>query len=235
VLRVLGSVAVSGLLGVILVGCQKTDEVEGPCDGGTYVARGKTLAGDVDGDGQDDRVTLRVDESRPPRCRHVLVVEGRTDTVARIKPLAWPGTNPRLLLLAEIDGHEGLEAVVSMSPANVYRPGAVYTMRDGGLLRMRRDVEAKLPDDLFPFADEFPAGVDCATEPGTIRVTVGNLAEQGTDDRYFDVTRSLYEARGVRFALVRGRVFRVDVGSEAERRWPEVRGDPFLNCPDRVD
>lgn len=29
--------------------------------------------------------------------------------------------------------------------------------------------------------------------------------------------------------------FRVEVGPEAKRRWRELRGDPFVSCPRRVD
>ena len=48
----------------------------------------------------------------------------RHDRAATVPPLGWPGGNPQLLLLAEIDGRPGLEPVVTLSPANVYRPGA---------------------------------------------------------------------------------------------------------------
>jgi hypothetical protein len=175
-----------------------------------------------------------VDESRPPRCRHLLVVEiqaGAT-TTAVVKPLAWPGTNPQLLLLAEIDGRTGLEPVVELSPANVYRPGAVFTLRAGELVRMRLETTC-CPDDLFPFYDEFPSGVDCTREPGTIVATFGNLARGG--DRHWDIKRSFYRAAGIRFERYRNERFRVEVGPEATRRWPETRGDPFLSCAGRVD
>ena len=82
---------------------------------------------------------MRVDKKRPARCRYVLVVRMRAGTAvsARVKPLPWPGTDPRLLLLAEIDGRAGVEPVVALSPAAVYRPGAVFTVRHGELARMR--------------------------------------------------------------------------------------------------
>ena len=87
---------------------------------------------------------------------------------------------------------------------------------------------------LFPFYDEFPAGVDCAREPGTIVVTLGDLAEGGTDDSHWDVARSVWRADEIRFEPVRVERFRVEVGPEAERRWPEVRGNPFLSCAGRI-
>ena len=99
---------------------------------------------------------------------------GGTTIVAPVAPLSWPGTDPELRLLAEVDGRAGLEPVVALSPEAVYRPGAVFTMREGGLRRMRLiGIEPSIPDDLFPFDDEFPAGVDCTAEPGSIVVTFG--------------------------------------------------------------
>ena len=193
------------------------------------------MVGDVDGDRRPDRATLRADAAHPARCRDVLVVElaGGSVVVAPVKPLSWPGTNPKLLLLAEIDGRAGLEVVITLSPANVFRPGAVFTLRQGELTRMR--VERRYTPELFPFYDEFPAGVDCAGEPGSIVITLGDLADAGKDDSHWDVTRSFYEAADLRFELVRRQAFRVDVGPEASERWPEVRGRPFLSCPNRVN
>lgn len=199
--------------------------------------RGRTLVGDLDGDGRTDRASLRVDRRLPLRCRYLLVVDfpSGDSAVVVVKPVPWPGTDPRLRLLAQIDGREGLEAAVALSPAAVYKPGALYTIHQGALARMRRDVEPKLPDDVFPFADEFPAGVNCAGKPGTIVVTVANLADDGRDDRHWEITRSFYRAARTRFALIRTEGFRVEVGPTAQRRWPELRGEPFTTCPDRVD
>ena len=237
------------LAAALLAGCQITDGLLAGLrlrdrlgDNDAHLRRrpigrikGKELVGDVDGDGSPDRVTLRADAKRPARCRHVLVVEpaGGDTAAAPVKPLPWPGTNPKLLLLAEIDGNDGVEAVVTLSPANVFRPGAVFTLRQGDLARMR--VERRYTPELFPFYDEFPAGVDCAGKPGSIVVTLGDIADGGKDDSHWDVTRSFYQAADHRFELVRRQAFRVEVGPEAKQRWPEVRGRPFLSCPDRVD
>lgn len=69
-------------------------------------------------------------------------------------PLDWLGTNPELVLLAEIDGRSGLEPAVALSPIKAYEPGAVFTMRAGELMRMR--LSGRAPGELFPFDDEFP-------------------------------------------------------------------------------
>jgi hypothetical protein len=250
-------VTIGGFLAVAVLGCEHSDTEEpvatrtspkaalpevATCEGvegrgsdppASYRTKGKELVGDVDADGAGDRVTLRVDERRPARCRHLLVTEltAAGTAVATVPPLPWPGTDPQLLLLVEIDGRPGLEPVITLSPKAVYRPGAVFTLRDRTLSRMR--VEGLPVAELIPFYDEFPAGVDCGEQPGAIVVTQGLIADEG--DGRWDITRSFYRAAGVRFDLVREERFHVEVGPEARRRWPEVRGDPFLTCPNRVD
>lgn len=200
-------------------------------DPGAHRIKGAPLTGDVDGDGSPNRVTLRVRGDGPRLCRRILVIETATGPVAApVKPLPWPGTNARLLLLAEIDGRSGLEAVVALtSSAAVYRPGAVFTMRAGAPARMR--LQGTRPAGLFPFDDEFPAGVDCAGRPGRIVVTTGQVA---ANDSFFAVRRSVRQAVGTRFEPVRTTRHRVRVGPAAERRWPELRNDPFRTCPGRV-
>ena len=197
---------------------------EPACDGelAGYRVKGKPLKGDVDGDGKADRVTLRVDRSRPRACRRVVVVEGASKMIAApVAPLPWPGTAPRLLLLAEIDGRAGVEPVVTLSPANVYRPGAVFAARDGRLVRLR--LAGRRPANLFPLDDEFPASVDCTGEPGRIEVITSEVAE---DDSFWDVKRSIHRARGRRFKRLSTERFRAPVGSE-------VTGESFRSCQAR--
>jgi hypothetical protein len=205
---------------IVLAGCADAEPAtpvavpEAPaCE---YRVKGKALKGDVDGDGRADRVTLRAAR----RCRHRLVVEpaaGRRVSAA-VRPLPWPGTNPRLLLLAEIDGRAGVEPVVALSPAAVYRPGAVYALRDGRLARMR--LQGRRPATLFPLDDEFPADVDCLPEPGTIVVTTGQV---GDPDSHWEVERTTYRAERLRFERTSRERFRVPVGQE-------IGGDPFRSC-----
>jgi hypothetical protein len=200
------------VVSLAVAGCQGSEtETVADCGGG--------LVGDVDGDGDDDRVEL---------CGLELVVEG----VGRgeIEPLDWPGTDPELLLLAEIDGRPGLETVVAMAPANVYEPGAVFTVRDDELVRMQ--FKGGAVPELVPLDDEFPAGVDCAGRPGRIVVTSGDLA-RGTD-RFWRISRTWLQAAGARFERVRREWHRARVGPEAERRWPELGGHAFRSCPGTV-
>jgi hypothetical protein len=188
------------------------------CDGDLtgYHVKGKALRGDVDGDGGTERVTLRVDRRRPRACRHVVVAGKRS---APVRPLPWPGTAPRLLLLAEIDGRAGVEPVVTMSPANVYRPGAMFAARGGRLVRLRL-----ARGNLFPLDDEFPTSTDCTGEPGEIEVITSLVAE---DDSFWDVTRSRYRVRGRRFRRVGRERYRAPVGSA-------VTGESLRSCSSRA-
>jgi hypothetical protein len=111
------------------------------------------------------------------------------------------------VLLAELDGRAGVEPVVTLSPAAVYRPGAVFTVRNGRLVRMR--------PALLPLADEFPASVDCTDTPGTIVVTVSQPAQP---DSHWKVTRITYRAAGRRFERVEAVRFKARVGTEVVDR-----------------
>ena len=179
-----------------------------------YRVKGKALHGDVDGDGRGDRVTLRVDRRRSRACRYIVVAK---KVATPVEPLPWPGTRPRLLLLAEIDGRAGVEAVVTLSPANVYRPGAVYAFRRGSLMRLRLG-----RGNLFPLDDEFPTETDCSGD-GEIEVITSQVAK---DDSFWDVTRTRYRARGMRFRRLSSERFRAPVGSE-------VAGKSFRSCQAR--
>ena len=210
---------------VLFAACGSAEPVatraEPTCDGSTagYRVKGKALRGDVDGNGSADRVTLRVDRRRPRACRHVVVVKTGAETIAApVSPLPWPGTAPRLMQIAEIDGRAGVEPVVTLSPAAVYRPGAVFAVRRGKLVRLRLG-----RGNLFPLDDEFPTGVDCTGEPGRIEVITSEVAD---DDSFWDVTRSVYRARGRRFRRLSSERFRAPVGSE-------LTGDAFRSCQAR--
>jgi hypothetical protein len=210
------------VVAIALAGCGESDPaapaaVPAAPPACEYHVKGTALKGDVDGDGRADRVTLR----KARRCRHQLVVEpaaGETVT-ATVRPLPWPGTNPRLLLLAQVDGRDGVEPVVSLSPAAVYRPGAVFTLHDGRLAQMR--LAGTRPAALFPLDDEFPADVDCSDQAETLVVTVG---EPGDPDTHWDIRRSTYRAAGLRFERIQTERLRVAVGEQ-------VGGAPFRSCP----
>ena len=202
-----------------------------------FEARGKELHGDVNGDGEPERITLRHGPRRPEACRNVLVVEMAPDEVrtAVLDPLEWPSTDPKLRLLAEIDGRDGLEVVVALSPAPaVYRPGVVLTSVRTELVPMRLGGRGAGPyPHLVPFHDEVPSGVDCTGKRGEIVVTRSSFGPDG-DDSVFEVTRTSYRAGGTTFRPVDEYRAIVDCcNEEAARRWPETTDDPFRTCPQR--
>jgi hypothetical protein len=215
-------------------GCQGSDQhAEGLPP--SYRPVGDALEGDLRGDGRPSRATILGDEERPPRCRYFLGVEDpeSTDSYAPIEGASsLPHDLPSLLKVVQIDGEPGLEVVVEFGgPMHPHRPGQIFTFDEGSLVAMRTErprFEGGRPI-LFPLHGEFAGGVDCTGEPGAIVVTSGDLAEGGTDDSRYEVTRTFYRAEGGLFVETRREMHTVEVGTERER-WPELADDPFRSC-----
>jgi hypothetical protein len=201
----------------------------------SYRPVGDSLEGDLRGDGRSTRALILGDEERPLRCRYFLVV-GYPEGAASYAPIeaakSLPYDVPSLLMAVEIDGQSGLEVVVDFGgPMHPHRTGQVFTFEGAALVATRFEPAQLdgIPPILFPLGGEFAAGVDCAGEPGAIVVTLGDLAEGGTDDRHFEVTRTFYRAEGGRFVETRRETHTIEVGTEGER-WPELADDPFRSC-----
>lgn len=199
----------------------------------SYWPMGEALEGDLRGDGTTSRAMIVGDEERALRCRYFLRVEDPEGAHAPIEgATSLPHDLPSLLMAVEIDGEPGLEVVVDFGgPGHPHRTGQIFTFEEGSVVAMRTEepqVEGGRPI-LFPLGGEFAAGVDCAGEPGSIVVTSGDLAEGGTDDRHYEITRAFYRARGGVFVEVRQETETVEVGAERER-WPELADDPFRSC-----
>ena len=222
-------------------GSSPTQVVLRPCGAAVFTTEppgdfhpvGKELRGDVDGDGRRDRVRQYVSSDRPKRCNRLVVVRtaSRDVMTARIKPVGWPSTDPKLRILAAIDGRRGLEIVVSLSPPPaVYRPGSVYAVIQEHLALMRVSRERRQNAHLLPFYDEFPAGVDCAHNFGEI-VETRSIFAPGGNDSVYRIIRTVYRARGERFLPITKESLVVDCcdGTVAER-WPETRDRPFRTC-----
>ena len=201
----------------------------------SYRPVGDSLEGDFRGDGRSTRAVTLGDEERPLRCRYFLAVGYREGT-ASYAPIeaaeSLPYDVPSLLMAVEIDGQPGLEVVVDFGgPMHPHRTGQVFTFEGSALVATRIEPAQLegIPPILFPLGGEFAAGVDCAAEPGAIVLTVGGLAERGTDDSHYDVTRTFYRAQGGRFVETRRETHTIEVGTEGER-WPELADDPFRSC-----
>jgi hypothetical protein len=191
----------------------------------------------VVGDGRAARIQVYEDPARPLRCRYLLVVEHPewATFYAQIRMFPWQFDEPSLLMTAEIDGQPGVEIVLDIGgPGHPHRSGQVFTFEPGGptgegaVVPMELNPSPGAPATLFPLGGEFAAGVDCVPEPGTIVVTVGDLAP-GVDTHY-DVIRTLYVAEQGTFVEVSSESSTVPVGEEDER-WPELADDPFRSCP----
>jgi len=201
-----------------------------------YRPIGLASSGDVLGDGRDARIQIYGDPAQPARCRYVLVVDHPgIGYLAPIRSFDWLPDEPSILMTAEIDGQPGVEVVIDIGgPGHPHRSGQVFTYEPGGptgegsMVPMQLPSPPGIPGILFPLGGEFAAGVDCVAEPGTIVVTVGDLAPGG--DTHYDVTRTLYVAEQGSFVEVSSESFTVPVGEEDER-WPELADDPFRSCP----
>ena len=210
------------------------------CPVGDVVGRlspiGPARSGDVVGDGRAARIQVYEDPARPLRCRYLLLVEHPewATFYAQIRMFPWQFDEPSLLMTAEIDGQPGVEVVIDQGgPGHPHRSGQVFTYEPdaspgaGSVVPMELD-PPQGPSVLFPLGGEFAAGVDCVPEPGTIVVSVGELAAGG--DTHYDITRTLYVAEQVTFVEVSSESFTVPVG-EQDERWPELADDPFRSCP----
>ena len=201
----------------------------------SYRPVGDSLEGDLRGDGSSTRALILGDEERPLGCRYFLAV-GYPEDTASYAPIeaaeSLPYDVPSLLMAVEIDGQPGLEVVVDFGgPRHPHRTGQVFTFEGSALVAARIEPAQLegIPPILFPLGGEFAAGVDCAAEPGAIVLTVGGLAEGGTDDSHYDVTRTFYRAEGGRFVESRRETHTIEVGTEGAR-WPELADDPFRSC-----
>lgn len=94
------------------------------------------LTGDVDGDGERDRVSLAIDEAADPRCRHFVVVAagGTTYSTAVRHPELDPTLGlPAVRILAALDARPGFEVVVDVAAGASTTLSAVYGF-DGRML-----------------------------------------------------------------------------------------------------
>jgi TolB protein len=201
-----------------------------------------SLRGDVDGDGNDDEVSVAIDPQADGTCRYFLVVAtSGALTAARIEPSELGPTDEALALeaLVPLDTEPGLEIVVDVWHGAATEFAAVYTMRDEIPVRMR--IEApETTEDVFAYGGSLSglSGVDCAEEPG--HLMLGRAAPEGdawTVDRWP--------------LVVEGDTFRLDpslpepheqhtlsdeeiASGELAERFPEFGAAPFPSCPGAV-
>ena len=190
----------------------------------------RMLRGDVDGDGEGDRVAIVVDRSaEEERCRAFIVVMSRFGSFP--EPIEQGGMSidvgfPTLVSLVNIDGVPGLDVVMNMVAGASTQFAGVYTAAEGRPERLTFDQPTE-------FGNLFPTGgsvghmeaTDCVG-PGAIVISVATPKGAG-----YKVTRTAY-------VVVDGKLTPQEEGVSTERipadgfdRFPEFQASPFGSCP----
>lgn len=201
-----------------------------------------SLRGDVDGDGNDDEVSVAIDPQADGPCRYFLVVAtSGALTAARIDPTDLGPTDEALALeaLVPLDAEPGLEIVVDVWHGAATEFAAVYTMRDEIPVRML--IEAPDTEDVFAYGGSLSglSGVDCAEKPGDL--VVGTASPEGdtwTVERWpltVDGDTVHLDPSAPEPLPEQHTISEEDVSSGAlAERFPEFGAAPFLSCPGAV-
>ncbi len=206
-----------------------------PCPNQEEVAgdeslRTGSLAGDVSGDGIDDRVHVAVDDSADIGCQAFLVVDhgDQLDAVT----LEVEGLDPALGLpapkqLRQVDGAQGADIVVDLVAGASTVFAGVYSMATGELAPVTIEGSEPPARDLFPYGGGVGqlSAVDCADDATML---ISSAVPQ--EARYL-VTRNRYTPTPG--ALLRdGEASTAKVKLESlPARFPEFAGAPFGSCP----
>jgi hypothetical protein len=204
--------------------------------------RGRSLTGDVDGDGIADRVSMTSRPDRAGGCRYGIGVD--TASAARhysfgnrIPPqTTWPDA-PRLNSLIRLDDRPRLEIVVdAMSGASTVF-AEVFTIAGGKLVEMRREAQALGLNRgrAFSYAGSVvnETGVDCFGGAGSGIVVASGATESGR--RHLNVTRKFFRVDRTRFHRLRGRTEWIQSPAirptdNLAEKYPEFAGRPFPSC-----
>ena len=190
---------------------------------------GRSLVGDVDGDGSDDNVSIVVDPSGESGCLAFIVVESAAGINSA--PIDQEGMSidvgfPALVSLVNIDGVPGADILMNMVAGASTQFAGVFTAPGGVPTRLRFEQPTE-------FGDLFPTGAsvghleasDCVG-PGA--VVISTATPQGDD---YKVTRTTY-------VVVEGQLTAQEEGRQTARisldeldRFPEFRASPFGSCP----
>lgn len=183
-----------------------------------------SLTGDVDGDGDDDEVTVVVAPEGEPGCRAFLIVRGEQTLVAAVEVLDDSVIRlglPTPQMLAEIDGEPGAEIAVKVHVGASTEFAALFTVADSRLVQMSI---ASSPDDLVALGGSVThvEGADCRPDGSLV------VAEAVPRGRRYAVTRTVLRAEGG--ALVVAAEKRRTVRSRDLDSVPEFAGLPFGSC-----
>ena len=188
---------------------------------------GTVLRGDVDGDGRRDVVYLATRSGASVACRYVLIAA--TSAKQRISiPISqqgvgaapdlrpWPAGLPALDALARVDTRAGAEIAVSQWSGSSTLFIAVYTVRDGRLVRFELGKPFAQPTpatNTFPVGGSFDTvgGLDCGA-PASGQILSSYAVRSGS---HYRIVRTYYRVEGVGLREIRrARVTSKDLPAE---------------------
>jgi hypothetical protein len=184
--------------------------------------RGKTLRGDVTGDGKAEPVVV---EQRGRRCEFQLVAGSSTARVrpeiCRQKPSELTdGPDPHVAALADLDRHPGLEIVVQLGQGAYMQFADIWTSRDGGLRRYA----GREPH--VSYGSSVGTGehvVGCGSRAGIVLISDRSFPPHGL------IVRRWYRAQNLRLKLIRTKTIRWN--PDHAPPFPEFRApQPFPRC-----
>jgi hypothetical protein len=163
--------------------------------------RGKTLRGDVTGDGKAEPVVV---EQRGRRCEFQLVAGSSTARVrpeiCRQKPSELTdGPDPHVAALADLDRHPGLEIVVQLGQGAYMQFADIWTSRDGSLRRYA----GREPH--VSYGSSVGTGehvVGCGSRAGIVLISDRSFPPHGL------IVRRWYRAQNLRLKLIRTKTIR---------------------------
>lgn len=189
---------------------------------------GNPEGGDVDGDGEDDTVSIYFDPQGEVGCQGFVVAETAAGVLSG--PLeTWRGEYglpmPTLNTTGDVDGEPGDEVVVNMGGgASTQFVGIV--VEDGGALRqVTTALDTQAVAGMFGFGGSVGhlEAVDCAPGGGVV------VAYAAPDGNRYDVQRTFYRFSGTEL-IEEDQEVRRGLPVERIQRLPEYAASPFGSC-----
>ena len=190
--------------------------------------QGRSVSGDVDGDGRSDRVSLFVDRTAEPGCVALVVVRDRDGIDAAALDdglISFELGLPRVSSLVDIDSARGLEIVIDVAQGASTAFVGVFSMASGRLERVRPPRLPNIPAGLFAHGGSVAHldAVDC-------RRDLVMLSSALAEGRGYVVTRRFLEPRGTRWLPQRSLTERSSVRPQRLTRFREFSAAPFSSC-----
>ena len=204
-----------------------------PCEGAERVVtsvryrKPGRLVGDVDGDGNEDRVFVAVDERARRGCGAFVAVDTGDRLLAA--PIADDFISfelglPTLKMLASINLVAGSEIVVDVSAGASTQFAAVFTVVAGRLSRVTVPGASNPLSFAYGGSVGHVAGIDCQSDG---RIVISSATPRRARYR---LTRRFADARGTEWGLDRAATERVLVSLKGLRAYPEFVRSPFGSC-----